>query len=122
MSPAYSGPERRKTRHVGNDPVTNDDLYEALALHAEQDRAYVAALYAKAMEAFPDGPENHRLAHEQMIKAAQAEETFWRDLKSEIAKKSIWGILHILSILVIAGIGAKLFGIPAIAALLGQGK
>lgn len=122
MSPAYNGPERRKTRHVGNDPVTNDDMDEALAIHAENDRKYITDLYAKAMEAFPDGPEQHRLAHEQMIKAALAEETFWRDLKSEIARKSVWGILHILSILVIAGIGAKLFGIPAIAALLGQGK
>ena len=122
MSPAYNGPERRKTRHVGSDPVTNDDLDEALALHAEHDRAYVAALYAKAMEAFPDGPEQHRLAHEQMIKAALAEETFWRDLKSEIARKSVWGILHILTILLVAGLGAKLFGVPVIAALLGQGK
>lgn len=122
MSPAYNGPERRKTRHVGSDPVTNDDMDEALAIRAENDRKHITELYDKFMEAFPDGPEKHRLAHEQMIKAAQAEETFWRDLKSEIAKKSIWGILHILSILVIAGIGAKLFGIPAIAALLGQGK
>lgn len=122
MSPAYNGPERRKTRHVGSDPVTNDDMDEALAIRAENDRKHITELYDKVMEAFPDGPEKHRLAHEQMIKAAQAEETFWRDLKSEIAKKSIWGILHILSILVTAGIGAKLFGIPAIAALLGQGK
>jgi hypothetical protein len=122
VSPAYNGPERRRSKHLGSDPVTNDDLDEALALHAEQDRAYVAALYEKAMEAFPDGPEQHRIAHEQMIKAAKAEETFWRELKSEIAKKSIFGIAQILLILIVAGLGAKLFGIPVIAALLGQGK
>jgi len=117
-----NGPERRKTRHSDNDPVTNDDLDEALALHAENDRKHITELYDKFMEAFPDGPEQHRLAHEQMIKAALAEETFWRDLRSEIARKSVWGILHILTILLVAGLGAKLFGVPVIAALLGQGK
>lgn len=122
MSPAYDGPERRRTRHNGGDPVTNDDLDEALAIHEAKERVFVTELHNHILSAFPDGTEKHRIAHEQMIKAAQAEETFWRDLKSEIARKSIWGILHILIILVAAGLGAKLLGVPVIAALLGQGK
>lgn len=66
-------------------------------------------------EAFPDGAEAHRLAHQAMIDAAKAEKEFWQGLKTEIAKKSIWGILHILTILVIAGLAAKL-GLTALIA------
>ena len=106
----------------GNQPVTNDDLDEALALHAAGERAEIQKMIDKVMEAFPDGTENHRRAHEKMIKAAEAEEKFWTELKADIAKKSIWGILHILTLLVIAGLGAKLLGIPLIAQVFGGGK
>ena len=102
------GTERRKHRRSGDAPVTNDDLDEALAVHSEQERQYVEAMVAGVMKAFPDGPDNHRLAHEQMIAAAKAEETFWRDLKTDVAKKSIWGILQILCFLAVAGVAAKL--------------
>ena len=121
-TPEYSGPERRKRRHHGEDPVTNDDLVEALAEHTAQERKFATELYSAIMGAFPDGTEKHRQAHERMIKAAEAEESFWRDLKADIARKSIWGILHILTVLVIAGLGAKLLGFPIIAALVGSGK
>lgn len=121
MTPTYTGPERRK-RHSGDTPVTNDDLDEALAIHEAKERLFVTELHNHLLSAFPDGTEKHRLAHEKMIKAAEAEESFWRDLKTEIAKKSIWGILHILTILVVAGLGAKLLGFPVVAAMLGQGK
>ena len=103
----------------GNQPVTNDDLDEALALHAASERAEIQKMIDKVMEAFPDGTENHRRAHEKMIKAAEAEERFWTDLKADIAKKSIWGILHILVLLVVAGISAKFLGMPLIAQLFG---
>jgi hypothetical protein len=110
----------------GNQPVTNDDLDEALALHAQSEREEIQKEIQKmtdaVLKAFPDGVENHRRAHEKMIKAAEAEERFWTDLKADIAKKSIWGILHILTILVLAGISAKLFGLPLITQLLGGGK
>ena len=106
----------------GNQPVTNDDLDEALALHAQSERKEIQKMIDEVMKAFPDGTENQRRAHEKMIKAAEAEERFWTDLKADIAKKSIWGILHILTILVLAGISAKLFGLPLIAQLFGAGK
>lgn len=64
-------------------------------------------------EAFPDGATAHRLAHQVMIDAARAEAEFWRDLKSGMVKKSIWGVLQILTILLIAGVGAK-FGISTL--------
>ena len=53
-----------------------------------------------------------------MIRAAEAEERFWDDLKSDVAKKSIWGILHILIILALGGIAAKL----GVGAVIGIGK
>lgn len=60
------------------------------------------------LDAFPDGTIAHKAAHQAMIDAAKQEAEFWRGLKIEIAKKSIWGILHILTILVLAGIAAKM--------------
>ena len=59
-------------------------------------------------QAFPDGVQAHRSAHEAMIKAAAAQETFWNELKLEIAKKGIIGIIVILVGLVLTGISVKL--------------
>jgi hypothetical protein len=59
-------------------------------------------------EAFPDGVHAHRMAHEAMIKAATAEESFWRELKLEIAKKGLIGLVIILVGLVLAGVSVKL--------------
>ena len=53
-----------------------------------------------------------------MIAAARAEEAFWHDLKIDIAKKSIWGILHILIVLMLGTMAVK-FGIGS---LFGIGK
>lgn len=63
--------------------------------------------------AFPDGPESHRAAHESMIKAAVAEERFWTELKIDIAKKGVWGLLIIVLGLAMIGIAAK-FGIASV--------
>lgn len=112
---------------MGNDsPVTNDDLDEALEVHSMKEREWVKTMVQNTMHeatvqvlyAFPDGVEGHRKAHEKMIKAAEAEERFWDDLKSDVAKKSIWGILHILIILALGGIAAKL----GVGAVIGIGK
>lgn len=65
---------------------------------------------AKINRAFPDGPEAHRLAHEAMMKAAVAEEKFWNELKLDIAKKGIWGLMVIVIGLAVIGLAAK-FGL-----------
>lgn len=57
--------------------------------------------------AFPDGPEAHRVAHEAMIKASVAQERFWNELKIDIAKKGVWGLLIILLGLALTGVIAK---------------
>ena len=59
-------------------------------------------------QAFPDGVHAHRVAHEAMIKAATAEESFWREMKLEIAKKGLVGLVVILVGLVLAGVSVKL--------------
>lgn len=60
--------------------------------------------------AFPDGPEAHRASHEAMIRAANAEERFWMELKLDVAKKGAWGLLLIIVGLLVIATSAK-FGI-----------
>lgn len=58
--------------------------------------------------AFPEGPYNHRAAHEAWIEAKKAEADFWRELKLEIAKKGALGLLYLLGLLALVGAAAKL--------------
>lgn len=51
--------------------------------------------------------DGHRNYHESMIKAANAQEAFWRELKLDIVKKGVWGLLIILCGLVLTGAAAK---------------
>jgi hypothetical protein len=65
------------------------------------------------VKAFPhlDGEvdyEGHRRAHEAMIRASQAQEQFWNDLKIEIVKKGVIGLLIIVIGLVATGLLVKL--------------
>lgn len=55
----------------------------------------------------------HREAHEAMIEAAKAQAEFWRELKLDIVKKGVWGLLIIGCGLIITGAAAK-FGIAEI--------
>jgi len=52
--------------------------------------------------------EGHRKYHEAMIKSAEAQAEFWKELRLDIAKKGVWGLLIILVGLVMAGLAAKL--------------
>lgn len=51
--------------------------------------------------------DGHRRYHEEMIEAAKAQTKFWQELKIDIAKKGLWGLLVILCGLAIAGLSAK---------------
>lgn len=76
----------------------------------------------KIHNAFPrtvDGDvdfEGHRRYHEAMIRAANAQEAFWNELKLDIAKKGVWGLLIIILGLATLGLGAK-FGVGLAARL-----
>lgn len=52
--------------------------------------------------------DGHRKYHEQLIRAAEAQEAFWTDLKKEIIKKGILGALVIAIGLLWLGAQAKL--------------
>ncbi len=65
-------------------------------------------MFTDFMDAFPDGPHNHRNAHQSMIDAANAQKKFWDDLRLDLAKKGIWGIILVLVGLVVTGAAAKI--------------
>ena len=52
--------------------------------------------------------EGHRKYHESMIRAAEAQAEFWKELKLDIVKKGVWGLLIIVCGLVLTGLAAKL--------------
>jgi hypothetical protein len=52
--------------------------------------------------------DGHRHYHEQLIKAKEAETEFWREMKLDIAKKGLWGLLVILCGLILTGLATKL--------------
>jgi len=64
----------------------------------------------------PDGTvdyDGHRKYHESMIEAAEAQTQFWRELRLDIAKKGVWGLLIIVVGLIMVGMSAK-FGIGTV--------
>ena len=112
----YIGPDRRQTDRRSDDVAEHIKLFVAqeFKAHEEREKANVNALIdSLKAEAFPDTPAQHKAAHQAMIDASKAEEAFWKDLKGDIAKKSILGIAQILFILVAAGLTAK-FGLTAL--------
>jgi len=80
--------------------------YDGLTLEQKVDEALT--ILDGIAYAFPDGPAAHRAAHEAMIKAAAAEEKFWAELRLDIAKKGLWGLLVIIAGLVLVGAATKL--------------
>lgn len=111
----YIGPDRRQTDRRSDDVGEYIKLFVAqeFKAHEEREKANVNELIdSLKAEAFLDTPAQHKAAHQAMIDASKAEEAFWKDLKGDIAKKSILGIAQILFILVAAGLTAK-FGLTA---------
>lgn len=100
--------------------MTDQEIHLAKADNEHLDKRFdeVMSELAKINSAFArnsDGTVDHlghRKYHEAMIEAAEAQTEFWRELRLDIAKKGIWGLLVIVCGLVIVGISAKL-GIPS---------
>lgn len=83
---------------VGDDVRTISDTLDS---HIAREEAMIA-------QAFPNGDMNaHRSAHESMMRASQAQETFWRELRLDLAKRSIWGLLLLFLGLAVAGLVYK---------------
>lgn len=88
---------------------------------AKSDNAHLDKRFDEVMETLqkmngafaknPDGSvdyDGHRKYHEAMIEAAEAQTIFWRELKLEIAKKGVWGLLIVICGLILVGLSAKL--------------
>lgn len=66
------------------------------------------------VRAFPLDPngdidaDGHRQCHEAMIRAAQEQEKFWKELKQDLIKKGLWAVILVVVGLLVAGIGTKL--------------
>ena len=52
--------------------------------------------------------DGHRSYHENLILAAKAQARFWEEMRLDLAKKGMWGLLIIIIGLLIVGIQAKL--------------
>ena len=105
----YSGPERRNIDRCDVEYAFKKELENHELREVENIKAMLDEFKA---EAFPDGADRHKQAHQAMIDAAKAQADFFRGLKQDIAKRSLFGILQILLFLVCAGLAAK-FGIVA---------
>jgi hypothetical protein len=79
--------------------------YDHLTLEEKVDEAL--AILDNLANAFPDGPLKHREAHESWIEAKHAETKFWQELKLDIAKKGIVGMLVIILGLLAVGVSVK---------------
>ena len=89
-----------------NQHITNDDLKRRL----DEIMEILTSAFAKNSDGSIDF-DGHRRYHESMIRAADAQEKFWIELKLEIAKKGVWGLLIVICGLIVVGISAKL-GLP----------
>lgn len=79
--------------------------YDHLTLEEKVDEALM--ILESLSNAFPDGPIKHREAHESWIQAKHAEAKFWQELKLDVAKKGVWGLLVIVLGLIAAGVATK---------------
>lgn len=94
----------------------NDELHLAKSDNAHIDKRFDEIMdeLQKIHGAFPRSPEGdidhagHRQYHEDMIRAARAQEEFWRELRLDIAKKGVWGLIIIVCGLVTVGLLAKM--------------
>ncbi len=109
ISDTYTGPERRFDQKTLKE--VSDNFQQLLIEHELRETEHIKYLVdLLALEAFPDGAHAHKESHQVMIDAARAEKKFWDDLRGDVLKKSIWGVLQILMTLIGLGLAAK-FGI-----------
>ena len=86
-------------------PITNEDLDNRLK--------EICGSLKSMSKAFPRGEDGtldvdgHRRFHESMIDAAKAQEAFWKELKLDLAKKGLWGILVLVIGFAVVGMLAK---------------
>lgn len=94
--------ETGRRKRPGTDPITVNDLNEALKLHSVAERAYLWEVFAELKAAFPDGDfRRHHDYHEQKNKAAQAEEEFWKTAKTTLIQAGVNGFVRLVWIVIL---------------------
>jgi len=111
--------ERRDYTNISKD--IKHFVHDELTAHEEREKTWIKGI----LEAFPDQDvEGHRHYHENKIKAAKAEEEFWKAAKSEVLKHGVAGILAVVKwalLLVVLGLAYKFGFGPVVAKVLGIG-
>lgn len=96
--------------------MSDQEMHLAKSDNAHIDKRFdeIMAELRKINGAFPRDEsgevdhEGHRKYHESLIRAAEAQEQFWRDIRMDVARKGIWaGIIIVLGLIVI-GVQFKL--------------
>lgn len=117
---AHGATERRDYSSISQD--IKQFVHDELAAHEAREKAWIEAL----LMAFPNKDvQGHHDYHENKIKAAKAEEEFWKAAKSEVLKHGIAGIVAVLKwVLLLTLLGAAYkFGFgPIVAKILGIGS
>lgn len=96
--------------------MSEQEMHLAKSDNAHIDKRFdeIMAELRKINGAFPrdvDGEvdhEGHRKYHESLIRAAEAQEQFWRDIRMDVAKKGVWAAIIIVLGLLVVGIQIKL--------------
>jgi len=116
-TPGYEGPERRHyTRTV-------EQLEEHIELlfqeHEEREQANFEELRKDMHRAYPNGdPVAHCNYHDKLIKAAAAQEEYWKVAKAELIKNGVntfFAVLKTAIFLALLGAAFQLGGIPLMA-------
>ena len=84
-----------------------EQFYNEFKAHAEAEDQQIS----RFIKAFSnDDPIAHRQYHDAVIRAAEAQEKFWNELRLDVAKKSLWGVITLIVGLILAG-GAMKMGL-----------
>lgn len=94
----------------------SEGLHLAQSDNAHLDKRFdeILAELRQINNAFPrntDGSvdhDGHRKYHESLIRAAEAQEHFWREIRTDVVKKGIWMALIVILGLLAVGVQVKL--------------
>jgi hypothetical protein len=74
----------------------------------------INATLSGVLKAFPNDEEGapdisgHRRYHDDLLRAARAQEQFWNEMRRDLARKGLWSLFIILIGLLVTGIQVKL--------------
>mgnify|MGYP001767084073 CR=1 FL=1 len=111
--------ERRDYSSISKE--IKDFVRDELNAHEQREKEWLEGV----LEAFPERDvKGHRDYHENKIKAAKAEEEFWKVAREEFTRvgvSAIAGVIKVVAVLAIVTVAYK-FGLgPTVAKLLGVG-